>query len=60
MSRYQQQILSSFAKTKPRTHAPRFHVERDRVGWRLFDGDTAIGLFLNRGWLAFDLWSSRR
>lgn len=57
MSSIQQQILTSFVKRTPRRHTPRFHVERDERGWRLFDGDTAIGVFANQGWLAFDLWS---
>lgn len=57
MSTYFQEILTSFSRQKPKPHTPKFRVEHDPLGWRLFDGDTAIGLFLNNGWLAFDLWS---
>ncbi len=57
MSKYYHCILSSFARPKRKPYTPRFHVERDPLGWRLFDGGSAVGLIFNRGWLAFDLWS---
>ncbi|MBI4024131.1 MAG: hypothetical protein HY360_04065 [Verrucomicrobia bacterium] len=54
---YFDQIVGSFQRSKPKPHTPRFRIEKERLGWRLFDGDHAIGLFLNKGWFAFDIWS---
>lgn len=51
------QILQSFVNTKPKPHTPKFHAERECLGWRLFDGADAIGLFGTRGHFFFDLWS---
>jgi hypothetical protein len=50
-------ILKSMIKPRPRPYTPKFRVERDPLGWKIFDGGKEIGLVVNRNWLAFDLWS---
>lgn len=47
-------IVSSFRRRKPKPHTPRFRIAKDRLGWRVFDGEKAIAMFMP---LAFDIWS---
>ena len=51
---YMQKILDSFGAKKGKPYAPQFRVRREKRGWRLFDGDTAIAFW----WPTFcDIWS---
>ena len=47
-------IVRSFHRRKPKPHTPRFHIKRERLGWRVLDGDKAIALFMPA---VFDIWS---
>jgi len=50
---YLDTILTSF-ETRKKTYTPRFRVQRDKRGWRMFDGDKAIGFW----WPTFcDIWA---
>ena len=50
----QEQILDSFVLPEPRAHQPAFAVQPDKRGWRLYDGDRAIALFMHR---TLDIWA---
>lgn len=54
---YMNRIIARFERKTAKPYTPRFRVERELMGWRLFDGAREIGFVLNRGWHAFDLWS---
>lgn len=49
-----EEIMESFALNKSKPHQPKFHVEPDRLGWRIFDGEKALALFTP---MWFDIWS---
>jgi len=47
-------ILRSFERPEPKPYTPDFAIREEARGWRLFDHDTALGLFMPS---AFDIWS---
>lgn len=49
-----ERILKSFEQKKRTTYTPQFSVKKEKQGWRVFDGETAIGLLMPT---AFDIWS---
>ena len=51
---YAEQIIKSFEQEKKRPHQPAFRIKKEKRGWRLFDGDTAIAFFYPT---FFDIWS---
>jgi hypothetical protein len=50
---YLDTILKSFDNPKKRAYKPVFRIEAEGRNWRIFDGDTAIALFLPG---ALDIW----
>jgi len=47
-------ILDSFALTASKPYQPNFHIEIDRLGWRIFDDKKSLGLL---GPMNADIWS---
>ncbi len=52
---YFDQIVNSFSKDVPRQYSPRFHIRREDLGWRIFDGDIDIAMVLVQN-VVFDIW----
>ncbi|MBI4026716.1 MAG: hypothetical protein HY360_17160 [Verrucomicrobia bacterium] len=51
---YFDQIVGSFQRRRPKPHTPRFRIAKERLGWRVFDGEKAIALLMP---MQFDIWS---
>ncbi len=51
---YAEQIVKSFEQDKKRPYKPEFRIKKEKRGWRVFDGDTAIAFFYPT---FFDIWS---
>ena len=51
---YQEMILKSFERPRSKPYVPRFRVERDERGWRVYDGAHSIALFMP---IVLDIWS---
>ncbi len=51
---YAEQIVKSFEQDKKRPYKPEFRLKKEKRGWRVLDGDTAIAFFYPT---FFDIWS---
>ncbi|HEY3396605.1 MAG TPA: hypothetical protein VGM19_03000 [Armatimonadota bacterium] len=51
---YFDDIVASFVQEKKKAYTPQFRLKKEKSGWRVYDGDTAIAFLYAT---SFDIWS---